>query len=111
MINYNRWDILLVPFPFTDLTSTKKRPALVISPDEYNLRKDLIIIFITSHLTVDKKAGDYRIKEWAKSNLPKPSMIRMKFATIDQSMVIKKIGKLSKKDIQEFHKILTKFFS
>jgi mRNA interferase MazF len=111
MINYKRWDILLVHFPFTDLSKTKRRPALVVSPDKSNTGKDLIICFITSHITSQKRIGDYLIKEWESSNLPKPSMIRIKLATIDQSIIIKKIGKLSKSDIQEFHKILIEFFS
>ena len=51
-MNYNRWDIILVPFPFTDLTTYKKRPALIISPEEYNTGQDLIIAFITSNLAV-----------------------------------------------------------
>ncbi len=44
------WDIVLVPFPFTDLTTSKKRPALVVSPDSYNSGPDVIIAFITSQL-------------------------------------------------------------
>lgn len=51
MITYKKWDIILVPFPFTDLKTVKKRPALVISPEEYNVGPDLIIMFITSNLS------------------------------------------------------------
>ena len=52
---YKRGDIVLVPFPFTDLTSSKKRPALVISPDSFNSQQqDLVVVAITSQLTDSK---------------------------------------------------------
>ncbi len=108
---YNKWDIILVPFPFTDLKTTKKRPALVISPNLYNKGPDIIIAFITSQLDGNKRLGDYLIKEWGDAKLPKPSMIRMKFATIDQSIVVKKLGKLTAPDIKSFQKQLIQFLT
>ena len=107
---YKKWDIILVKFPFTDFTTTKKRPALIISPASYNDKLDVVVAFITSKLDVENKIGDYKIKEWKKANLPKPSMIRMKFATIDKSIIDKKIGVISAKDKREFIKNLLNFF-
>lgn len=108
---YNKWDIVLVPFPFTDLKTLKKRPALIVSPDEYNKNLDVVIAFITSNLDSEYRIGDYKIQNWQESNLPKPSMIRMKFATVDKSIILKKLGKLSEKDVIEFKRILVDFFS
>ncbi|MBN2416541.1 type II toxin-antitoxin system PemK/MazF family toxin [bacterium] len=105
-----KWTIVLVPFPFSDLSTTKKRPALVVSPDEYNTYSDAVIAFITSNLDVKHRLGDYLIQNWHEAHLPKPSMIRMKFATIDNKMIIKQIGRLSAYDISEFKKSLTAFF-
>ena len=46
---YRRGDIVLVPFPFTDLSFTKKRPALVVSPDKFNEHaQDVVLVAITS---------------------------------------------------------------
>ncbi|MQY77205.1 MAG: hypothetical protein GH155_06195 [Spirochaeta sp.] len=64
----------------------------IISPNEYNQKADVIIAFITSGLNQAHKTGDYHIKEWKSANLPKPSMIRMKFATIDKSIIQKRLG-------------------
>ena len=111
MTPYNKWDIILVPFPFTNLKSSKKRPALIISPDAYNNQLDVVIAFITSKMDQRVRYGDYIIKEWGESGLPKPSMLRMKFATLDKSMIIKKIGKLSKKDQCCFSQQLVEFFT
>jgi len=108
---YKKWDIILVPFPFTNLKTTKKRPVLIISPDKYNEKFNIVIAFITSKLDLEYRLGDYKIQEWEKSNLPKPSMIRMKFATIDKSIILKKIGRLSEKDVNEFKKLLINFFA
>jgi len=110
-MNYKKWEIVLVPFPFTNLTTTKKRPALIISPAQYNKNPDVVILFITSKLDLEYRVGDYKIQEWEKANLPKPSMLRMKFATIDKSIIIKKLGRLSEKDVKEFRKLLINFLT
>ena len=87
-IDYKKWDIMLVPFPFTDLSTNKKRPALIISPDSYNTLFDIVVLFITSNISSAERPGDYLISNWEEASLPKPSMIRMKFATIDKSIII-----------------------
>lgn len=110
-MSYSKWDILLVPFPFTDLSSLKKRPALVISPDEYNQDGDLIIAFITSQINVRTRPGDFLIVNWKKAGLPKPSMLRMKFATIHESIVFKGIGRLTYPDAEGFRKLLSEFLA
>ena len=49
---YRQGDIVLVSLPFTDLTSSKRRPALIISPDSFNAAgEDLVLAAITSHMT------------------------------------------------------------
>ena len=108
---YRKWEIVLVPFPFTNLSTKKKRPALIVSTNEYNNKSDVVIAFITSKLDLDYRFGDYKIQNWLTANLPKPSMIRMKFATIDKSIIIKKLGRLDKIDIEEFMKLLVQFLN
>lgn len=111
MTIYKKWDMILVPFPFTDLGSVKRRPALVVSPNGYNRKHPyLVIVFITSHLQ-QATADDYSIQDWKKSGLPKPSLVKMKFATVEQSMVIKKIGVLQEHDKHHLTRLLTHFFA
>ncbi len=51
---YRRGDIVLVSFPFTDLASSKRRPALVLSPDSFNTAgEDLVLAAVTSQITDD----------------------------------------------------------
>jgi mRNA interferase MazF len=111
MTDYRKWDIILVPFPFTDLTTSKKRPALVVSPDSYNRSgPDLVIAFITSRTDVSQRPGDHRIRSWKESGLPKASLLRMKFATIDCEIVEKKIGRLSEAERSGVRHALRDFF-
>lgn len=107
---YKKWEIVLVPFPFTDLSSVKRRPALIVSPDKYNADKDVVISYITSQIHLSPRIGDYNLQKWKEAGLPKPSKVRMKFATIDKSIIIKTLGKLEKIDCDEIEKIILSFF-
>jgi len=109
-MTYKKWDIVLVPFPFTDFTSAKKRPALIISPNKYNEGPDLIIMFITSKIDKLERVGDIMIKDWQDCGLLKPSMVRMKFATIDRSIIIKKLGIITSIDQDAIGNKLQTFF-
>ena len=93
---YRRGDIVLVTFPFTDLTATKQRPALVISPDSVNqLSQDLILAAITSQLTEDEYGLPLEAGDFAEGHLPKQSMLRLtKIFTIHSLLIRKKIGAL-----------------
>lgn len=106
----NKWDIVLIPFPFTNLKSAKRRPALIVSPRAYNRDQDIVIAFITSNLQTEEKRGDYILKRWREAGLPKPSKLKMKFSTIDKSLIIKRLGRLSGEDIASFKSFLIDFF-
>lgn len=110
MTVYKKWEIVLVPFPFTDLSSAKRRPALIVSPDSYNAGKDIVIAYITSQMNLSPRSGDYDLQRWKNAGLPKPSKVRMKFATLDKNIIVKKFGKLEKEDCEEIEKILLAFF-
>ncbi len=101
MIQCNKGDIIFVPYQFTDLTAYKKRPVVVISPNYYNVGNDVIVGFITSNISAKVQFGDYHLQDWSDAGLPKPSMFRMKFATIDRSVIIKKLGIMSNYDLKQ----------
>jgi mRNA interferase MazF len=88
-------DIVLIPFPFTNLSATKIRPALVLISNG----ADVTVTFITTQM---EWADDASVKVTpSKLNaLKKDSIIRLnKIATIDKSLVLGKIGQLSKDEI------------
>lgn len=110
MTIYKKWELVLVPFPFTDLSSTKRRPALIVSPDKYNAGKDFVIAYVTSQMTSAPRLGDYKLLNWKAASLPKPSMVRMKFATIDKSIIVKKIGTIKMEDSEKIEENIVDFF-
>jgi mRNA interferase MazF len=111
MTVYRKWDIILVPFPFTNLTAAKKRPALIVSPDKYNQSgQDVVIAFLTSRMDVSSRPGDHRIRFWKESGLPKATLLRMKFATIDREVIVRRIGRLFEQERSSVRDTLKEFF-
>jgi len=112
MTTYNFGDVLLVPFPFTDQTITKKRPTIVISSDEYNRQKpDILLIAVTSQVNTRLEFGEMLINDWSKAGLIKPSAIKPIITTLEKPLVIRKLGKLEALDIQSLQSLLCKIIA
>ena len=96
-MNYLKGDIILLPYPFTDLSTSKIRPAVVISSmhEKYN---DLFVVPITSKVD-DLISGEFIISEWKKSGLNVISAIKRGCILIDVSLIRMKIGRFSENDL------------
>lgn len=95
---YQRGDVGLVPFPFTDLTATRTRPAVVVSVEGFRRETgDFTVAMITSvpHTTLN----DYECREWQAAHLLRPSWVRAKLATLDPALVRYQPGRLSDADL------------
>jgi len=98
-VTYKKFDIVVVPFPFTDPNTTKRRPALILSEkDSFNKETgNCVLAMITSEKNpswpLDSKIGSLK-----KAGLSSPSKVRMKLFTLDSRLILKKIGGLSVKD-------------
>ena len=67
MTAYNFGDVILVPFPFTDQTQSKQRPAVIVSAARYHAeRRDLIVMAITSQVRSPPMFGDISLRDWQK---------------------------------------------
>lgn len=98
MTTYNFGDIILVPFPFTNQAVSKKRPAVVISSELYNIeRHDIILMAVTSHIRQENKVGEAAIKDWQAAGMLKPSMIKPIITTTEKSLILKKTRAVNKK--------------
>ena len=89
---YRRGDIVLVPFPFTDLSSTKKRPALVVSPDRFNAHaQDVVLVAITSQ-PADSHVVALDEHDYVDGKLPRTSFVKVsKLFTTHPTLVLKKV--------------------
>ena len=88
-------DIILIPFPFTDLTGTKLRPAIVLINSNY----DITVCFITTQIKW-KEVTDIEIFPTANNGIKKYSLIRLsKIATVDKSLTVGRLGRLEKEEL------------
>lgn len=100
-------DIIVVPFPFTDQTAVKKRPAVVISCEAYQReRADIILMAITSQVRAAPTVGEAAVVHWQAAGLLKPSVIKPLIATIEAGLVIRQLGTLHADDQQSLHQVL-----
>ena len=99
--SYSFGDIVLVPFPFTDQSAIKRRPAVVVSSRAYHVeRADLIIMAVTSQARPAPKLGEVHVTDWKAAGLIKPSVIKPVLTTIERSLVIRRLGQLEQEDRQ-----------
>ncbi len=104
---YKPFEVVVVPFPFTDRREGKRRPALVLS-DHIQFNKQIghtVLAMITSQKNPDWPL-DTKITGNRQAGLTAPSKIRMKLFTLDNRLIVKKIGTLNDKDKKSVIKAL-----
>jgi mRNA interferase MazF len=102
MIQYKCGEIVLLEYPFSDISNIKKRPALVILDTGDD---DVICARITTQIY--NSNYDVNIINWQNSNLLAPSVIRChKIATLEKRLIIRKLGSLIENDIENFKNVL-----
>ena len=101
-------DVVLVPFPFTDQSGTKKRPAVVVSTSGYSaIRRDIVIMAITSQVRAVLAFGEAMVADWQGAGLIKPSVFKPVFTTtVEQGLVIRTLGALTTTDARALRLLL-----
>ncbi len=100
MTSFKQGDLVLVKFAFTEGIGFKKRPALVVSSNEYHKsRNEIVIAAVTSNMDREL-VGDTRIKEWKKANLLHPSVVTGILQTMKYDRIERKLGTLMSEDFQ-----------
>ena len=103
-MNCSRLDIVLLPIPFTDLSSTKVRPAIVVGHGTFP--GDLFVVPVTSQLS----NADFQLTNWRASGLNVPSGVKSQIATVEDSLVRKIVGRLSNQDGTVLDQALRQWF-
>jgi mRNA interferase MazF len=99
------FSIIVVPFPFVDKAAAKKRPALVLSTESFNRQGHTVMAMITTkgHLPWP---GDFIIGNLPSAGLEVPCIVRPKFFTLDNRLILRQLGTLAAKDIERARELL-----
>lgn len=114
-MNYNKWDVVLLSFPFTDLSAVKVRPAVIVSPEAANrVGEEAVFILITTNIS---RRGNFDLvvtqshPEFVETGLRFDSAIRIdKISTLKKRLVVKTLGRLGPLLQGEVEKNLRRFF-
>ncbi len=105
---FERGDLLLVPFPFSDLSASKRRPVLALTaPDRYG---DFIALPVTSRPQTEHGVPLAAV-DLTRGTLPAPSWIRTdRIVTLNASLVVKSVGRVSERvvatAVEQFYAVI-----
>ena len=107
---YKQREIVLVPFPYSDLSSVKRRPVLVVSNNHYNNSyPDILVCVITSNLFKDEYSVTLRNEDLEMGLLPEQSVLKChKLFAIEQSKILKRFSILNEEKFVEAINLLSK---
>ncbi|TFF30428.1 type II toxin-antitoxin system PemK/MazF family toxin [Mucilaginibacter psychrotolerans] len=109
MAKFVKGDVVIIPFPFSDLSGSKRRPALVLADLPGN---DIILCQITSQQNADAFAVPLMSSDFTSGQLPVSSNIRpTRIFTADKNMIIKKAGSVNTLIENKVSQVLIKLFS
>ena len=106
-----KYDVVIVPFPLTDQSITKKRPAIVLSQVDFNQSAEHSICAMITSAKNEPWPNDIEIINLESCGLPAESKIRMKLFTIDHKIIIRKSGVLNKDEQKSVDAALAKTLS
>jgi mRNA interferase MazF len=95
MPSYLKNEVILVRYPFSNLSDLKVRPAVVVN--DSHTSRDIIIVPLTSKVS-SLLAGEFVLADWKIAGLNVPSAAKRGLYTVHQSLIMKSIGKLSERD-------------
>jgi len=92
------FDVVVVPFPFTDRNATKRRPALVLSNNLFNESSGHSVLAMITSAEQISWPGDLSISDVESAGLTTACLVRMKLFTLDDRLIIRKAGSLGASD-------------
>ena len=103
-MNYSKGDIILLPYPFTDLKTTKVRPAVVASTKD-GWYSDVFVVPVTSRIE-NLNSGEFVLRDWGNAGLNVISAVKRGCVLVDTGLIKLKVGRLSKRDTLSLNKAL-----
>ena len=107
---FEPFDVVVVPFPFTDRRAAKRRPALIVSSARFNeAHEQAVMAMITS--TAAAWPSDVALRDWREAGLNAPCKVRLKLFTLDDALIVRQLGALSKRDRAAVRDALRRFLT
>jgi mRNA interferase MazF len=97
---FERFDVVVVPFPFVDSPRTKPRPALVLSVADFNRANGHAVLAMITRATHTRWPSDHPVMELSTTGLNYPSVVRWKVFTLDDRVIQRAIGVLGVSDAE-----------
>ncbi len=107
MATYKQADVVVVPFPFADRKAQKRRPALVVSKPAFQDSHGHIILAMVTSAENSPWPSDITITDLESSGLSAPSVVRLKLFTLDERLILAKLGSLGPHDQKRVWQKLT----
>ncbi len=98
-MTYEAFDVVVVPFPFTDRAATKRRPALVLSDrSAFNASTGHVVLAMITSASHADWPLDVAVSDLGSAGLTSASVVRMKLFTLDERLILRKAGSLEAAD-------------
>jgi mRNA interferase MazF len=110
IVIYEQFDVIKVPFPFTDKDASKKRPALVLSKPSYYKDNDHYILAMITSAKHSSWPQDIEIMDLEMAGLPSASKIRFKIFSLDSRVIISKLGRLGDENARKVATVIGGYF-
>ena len=105
--SYNRGAVVLLPFPFSDQSSAKIRPAVVANPRYPS--EDLLVVAVTSVGDL-LRPGEYPVQFWREAGLIHPSFVKRAIASVSAGLVRRQLGQLRDADLAKLDDAIRLWF-
>jgi mRNA interferase MazF len=103
MSNYSRGEVILVRYPFSDLSGSKIRPAVIVNAPHTS--KDVFILPLTSKTRL-LLVGEFVLKDWSQAGLNVETAVKRGIYTVHQNLIAQRVGNLSDSDLKDLDAVL-----
>ncbi|RIZ67200.1 MAG: type II toxin-antitoxin system PemK/MazF family toxin [Methylococcales bacterium] len=110
MQTFEKFSVVVVPFPFTDQNASKRRPALVLSSTQFNNAVQHSVLAMITSAKNSNWLLDVAITNLQNAGLTSESIVRMKLFTLDNRLIIRQAGSLAEADQQAVSKAFNQLF-
>jgi len=105
---FEPFEVVAVPFPFTDKPVVKRRPALVLSVRAYNDRHRHLVLAMITSARHGPWPSDVSLDDWREARLNAPCRVRFKLFTLDVTLILRRVGALADADRRAVQAMLAK---